>query len=155
MLRTLYNPSLGLLLLRLGLGAVFIVHGAQKLFGGIPGTTGFFASLGIPAPGVTAWVVGTVEFVGGIMIVIGLLTPLAAMLVAAVMLVAIVRVHLPQGFMVSDGGYEFAMMNLAAALALVFAGPGRFSVDGLLAERRGVAGDFARGDPATRERVVL
>jgi putative oxidoreductase len=129
-----YNPSLGLLLLRLVVGIIFIAHGSQKLFGafgggGPSGTAGFFASAGIPAPGVMAWVVGLAEFLGGLSVLFGLLTPVGGALIAAVMVVAILVVHLKNGFF-APMGIEFPLVNLAAVLALIAAGPGRYSVDG-------------------------
>jgi putative oxidoreductase len=131
-----YNPAVGLLILRVALAMVFIGTGAQKLFGawgggGIGGTTMFFDSLGIPLPQVMAVLVGIVEFFGGLMLALGLLTQVAALLLACVMLVAILTVNLAEGFFVSPGAFGFAwpMLNMAAALALVFAGPGRFSID--------------------------
>lgn len=131
-----YNTGLGLLLLRVVLAIVFIAHGAQKLFGiwgggGISGTAGFFDSLGIPLPGMMAVVSGILEFVGGIMLAIGLLTRPIALLLAFEMLVATAVFHWPQGFFVrSDAiGIEFTMVLAVAALALVFTGPGRLSID--------------------------
>lgn len=130
-----YHPDVGLLLLRIVLGITFIGHGAQKLFGmfdgpGIAGVTGFFGSLGVPMPGVMAWVVALFEFLGGIFILIGFLTPVAGLMITAVMLGAIATVHLSKGFWNGNGGVEFPLALIAAALALVFAGPGRYSVEG-------------------------
>ena len=130
-----YNPSLGLALLRIALGLIFVAHGAQKLFGvfgggGPAGTAGFFGSIGIPAAGIMAWVVGFAEFFGGLSVLFGFLTPVGGALIACVMAVAILSVHLKNGFFASNGGIEFPLILLAAALALVAAGPGRYSVDG-------------------------
>jgi putative oxidoreductase len=131
-----YNTGLGLLLLRVGLAVIFIGHGSQKLFGafggdGVSGTAVLFESLGVPLPQVMAVVVGIIELGGGILIAVGLLTQVAALLIAIVMLTALMIFHLPQGFFVSPQafGYEFVMMNMFAALTLVFAGPGRLSMD--------------------------
>ena len=62
--------------LRLGLGLIFIYHGAQKLFGwyggpGLDGVTGFFGNLGFAPASVWAWLVALVEFFGGVIIVTG------------------------------------------------------------------------------------
>lgn len=131
----LYNPDVGLLILRIVLGIIFMGHGAQKLFGmfggpGIAGVTGFFGSLGIPMPGVMAWVVGLFEFFGGLYVLIGFLTPVGGLMITAVMLGAIATVHLPKGFWNGNGGIEFPLALIAMALTLVFAGPGRYSVEG-------------------------
>jgi putative oxidoreductase len=129
------NPSLGLLALRLGLGTVMIVHGAQKLFGmfgggGLEGTAQFFASVGIPMAGTAALLVGLLEFFGGIAVIAGAWTHIFALLLAIDMLVAIVTVHLPQGF-TGQGGYEFTFILFLAAITLFFIGPGHYSVDGM------------------------
>lgn len=131
-----YNTGVGLLLLRVVLAIVFITHGAQKLFGiwggfGISGTAGFFESLGIPFPVVMAVLVGILEFGGGILLALGLLTQPVALLLAIDMLVATATFHWPQGFFVTRDaiGIEFTMVLMFAALALVFTGPGRLSVD--------------------------
>ena len=130
-----YNPDVGLLIIRLALGVIFMAHGAQKLFGafgggGIGGTAGFFGSIGLPMPGVMAWLVAIFEFFGGLLVLIGFLTPLGGLMIAAVMVGAILTVHLPKGFFAANGGIEFPLMLLASALALAFSGPGRFSVEG-------------------------
>ncbi len=116
------------LLLRLALGAVFIVHGAQKLFGGITGTTEFFAGIGIPLAGFFAVIVALVEFLGGIALVLGVLTRYASLLLAIDMLVALLVVHLKNGFFVSNGGFEFVLVLLAGSLALLLRGPGKIAV---------------------------
>lgn len=128
------NPSLGLLALRVGLGCVMIVHGAQKLFGmfgggGLEGTTQFFASIGIPMAGAAALLVGLVEFFGGIAVIVGAWTHIAALLLAIDMLVAIITVHLPNGFS-GEGGYEFTFVLFLVAMTLFFVGPGHYSLDG-------------------------
>lgn len=127
------NPAIGLLALRVGLGLVFVVHGAQKLFGlfgggGLEGTAQFFGAVGIPMPGVMALVVGIVEFFGGIAMIAGAFTHVVSLLLAIVQAVAIVTVHLPNGF-TGEGGYEFNFVLFLGAVALFFIGPGRYSVD--------------------------
>jgi len=129
--------DLGLLLLRLTLGAVFLAHGAQKAFGafggpGFQGATGFIGSLGFrPARLWTALAVGG-ELLAGALLVLGLLTPLAGVLVLATMTVAIAKVHGPKGFFVQNGGFEYNLVLIIAALALVASGPGALSLDHLL-----------------------
>lgn len=116
-------PDWGPIFLRLGLGTVFMAHGWAKL--GTPG--GFnIANWGWPYPVFWAWVVVLVETFGGLLIVVGLLTRVAALLIAAVMAVAIIEIKGVQGFI---GGFEFEFSLLMIALALVFTGGGRLSVD--------------------------
>ena len=129
--------DMGLLALRLVLGAVFLAHGAQKAFGafggpGFEGATGFVGSLGFrPAPFWAALAVGG-ELAAGFLFLLGLLTPLAGLLVLATMAVAIAKVHGPKGFFVQNGGYEYNLVLIAAALAVAAIGPGRFSLDYVL-----------------------
>ncbi|OLB14789.1 MAG: oxidoreductase [Gemmatimonadetes bacterium 13_2_20CM_70_9] len=129
--------NLGLLALRLTLGLVFLGHGSQKAFGsfggpGFAGATGFIGSLGLrPAPFWTALAVGG-ELLAGLLFLLGLLTPVAGLLVLATMAVAIAKVHGPKGFFVQNGGYEYNLVLIIAAVALALVGPGAFSLDHLL-----------------------
>ena len=80
----------GLAILRIVLGIAMLVHGWSKLSGGVDNVAGFFGGmLGIPAPGLMAWVVTIVELVGGILLVVGFLTQIAGILIALDMLGAI------------------------------------------------------------------
>lgn len=118
--------------LRLALGAIFIVHGYPKLFGGTRGTAQFLQSIGIPAALFFAVVVGLVEFLGGILLVLGLLTRWASILLIIDMIVAIWRVKWKMGFV---NGWEFDMALLAGAVALLLMGSGALSVESLLGVR--------------------
>jgi putative oxidoreductase len=117
-------------------GIVFLVHGGQKLFLlGFGGVAEFFGQLGIPPPLFFAVVVTLVEFVGGAVLILGLFTRLVAIPLAIEMLVATLLVHLPNGFSVANGGYEFTLVLLAASVALVLASPGEAALDKILAAR--------------------
>ena len=135
------NPSSnsqpwGLTVLRVVVGAVFLIHGCQKLFVfGFHGVAGFLGPLGVPAPGVFAVIVTLVEFVGGALLIVGLFTRWAALLLAVDMLVAILLVHLKHGFFNQQQGYEYPLTLLAATIALALAGPGAASVDGVIKTR--------------------
>ena len=72
---------------------------------------------------------GLSETAGGLLIALGLLSPAGTALVLAVMVVAIGSVHLPKGFFVSDGGFEYNLVIMAAVTALAFTGPGAYSLD--------------------------
>jgi putative oxidoreductase len=134
------SASLGLLVLRVVVGAVFAAHGAQKIFEfTIPGTIGSFAGMGVPLPEIAAPVVAFVEFVGGILLILGFFTRPVGILLAVDMAVALVAVHLPAGLWVSDGGYEFVAVLGVAALALALTGAGRFSLDGAVLRGRAPA----------------
>ena len=129
--------DLGLLALRLALGVVFLGHGAQKSVGafggpGFAGAAGFIGSLGFrPARLWAALAVGG-ELAAGLLFLLGLLLPLAGLLVLGTMAVAIAKVHGPKGFFVQNGGYEYNLVLIIAALAVVALGPGAFSLDHVL-----------------------
>jgi putative oxidoreductase len=126
------NPELGLAILRVVVGVIFIAHGAPRLFGGMEGTAGFFGSLGIPLPLIAAWLVTLLEFFGGIFLIAGFLVTPIALLLAVEMLVGIVLVHAQNGFYVvgpGSGGVEFSLLLIASLLMLVFGGPGLAAFD--------------------------
>lgn len=122
--------DVALLVLRVGLGIVMVAHGVQKFMQGMEGTAGFFGSLGIPMPQVAAPLVAGLEVVGGIALVLGVLTRVFAALMTVSLLVALFTVHLGAGFYVADGGYEFVLILAVGMIALVIAGPGRYSLLG-------------------------
>lgn len=106
-------------LLRLALGAVFIVHGIPK-FLSPGGVAEFFGQVGIPAPFFMVLLVGAVEVIGGALLMIGYGTRIAAALLALNMLGAIITVKFSMGFV---NGWEFEAVLLAATLSLVLSGP--------------------------------
>jgi putative oxidoreductase len=129
--------KLGRLLLRLTIGGFFIGHGTQKLFGwfggyGLDGTSQFFEKLGLRPGRTNALAAGTAEAGGGALLTIGLATPVAASAVTATMLTAINRVHLKNGPWVTNGGYEYNAVLIAAVIALAEVGPGPLSLDAAL-----------------------
>ncbi len=129
--------NLGILILRLVLGLTFMGHGSQKLFGwfgggGMAGTTAMMEKMRLRAAGLWALVAALCEFIGGLLLALGFLNPLGSLGIIASMLVAISQVHWPRGFWNTQGGFEFPLINLAAALALALTGPGLYSLDGAL-----------------------
>ena len=123
--------------LRVGAGAIFAAHGAQKLFGwfggyGLEGTAGWMTSIGLEPGLLMAAMAGSAEFFGGLLLIIGLLVRPAALMLAITMLVAIVTVHLQNGLFMANNGYEFGLALLAISVALVFRGAGSLSADHLL-----------------------
>ncbi len=119
--------AIGLLVLRLAAGAIFIYHGYGKLFGDAPGMeafTGMIANMGFPAPAFFAWCAALTEFFGGIALVLGVATPVVSSLLAIVMLVAFIGV---KNSMLPAGDADLAL--LAIAVSLIAMGPGSWSVD--------------------------
>jgi putative oxidoreductase len=139
------RTDIGITILRVGTGAIFAAHGAQKLFVyGFAGVTGAFQGMGVPLPGITGPLTGLVEFFAGLALVVGLLTRLAGFGLAITMLGAISLVHLSAGFF-APKGFEFPLALLAAVVSLAFTGAGRYSIDALIAGRRSSAHTAASG----------
>jgi putative oxidoreductase len=129
--------NLALFALRLVVGLTLAAHGSQKLFGwfgghGIEGTAAGYERLGLRPGRVNAWLAGLAECVGGLLLVLGLVTPLGAAALIGVMTVAVVTVHLRNGFFVSNNGFEFNLVMVAAAFALAGVGAGSWSLDSAL-----------------------
>ncbi len=137
------------LILRLTLGGVMFPHGAQKALGmfggaGIDGTVDFFRqSLGIPAP--LTYLLIAAEFLGSIGLILGCLGRVAALGIGVVMVGAISKVHLANGFFMNwsgtqaGEGYEYHLLAIGIAVALVIRGSGALSID------RGVSPSIGRG----------
>lgn len=129
--------DLGLLLIRVVIGLLFIGHGAQKLFGwfggyGLKGTGGWMESLGLK-PGVTmALLAGLAELVGGLFFTVGFLTPLAGLLIAATMVMSIVKVHGANGLWSTANGYEYNLTLLVVAIGVALTGPGGYAIDAFI-----------------------
>ena len=126
------HSDVALLLLRIGVGVVFIVAGWGKL-NGIEGVQGFFGNLGIPLPGIMAWVVAIVEFVGGIMVLVGAKTRIPNILLAIIMVVALITTKL-------GGEFSAARVDLLLLLmtsSLVILGSGKYSVDEMFFNKSG------------------
>ncbi len=133
-----YGPTV----LRVAAGAVFVAHGAQKLFGvwgggGVAGTAAFFTRLGLTPASPLAVLVGVVEFAGGLMLIAGALTLVASVALTINMGMAIWKVHLANGFFLNwnlepgrGHGYEFNVALIGALVSLMLTGPGALSVDG-------------------------
>lgn len=150
-LRTTPNQAnIGLAIVRLITGLVFVMHGGQKVFVyGFEGVAGAFGQMGIPFAGFMGPFVGLLEFVGGIALILGLLTRPVALGLAVTMVVALFKVHLAAGFFLPNG-YEFVLTLLGSTAALVAAGAGAFSVDAVIADRLDSRNDSIRPIGAKR-----
>lgn len=129
------SPVWTTLPLRMTLGIAFIAHGSQKVFGtfGGPGLakwmtlTKLAPSLMRPA---WFWLAADAlgEFIGGLLILFGLFTRLGAILIFCAMLTAIAHVHWPN-FFLSSNGFEYPMVIIGVAVALLISGGGNISTD--------------------------
>ncbi|WP_099023955.1 DoxX family protein [Mycolicibacterium palauense] len=130
---TAYDSALdfGLLLLRVVLGLTMAAHGYNKFFGGgrIPGTAGWFDSIGMKPGMFHARVAASTEMAAGLGLAVGLLTPVPAAGFVALMLVAAWTVHRANGFFIVKEGWEYNLVLAAAAVALAATGAGRYSLD--------------------------
>jgi putative oxidoreductase len=134
------HPSWSLLIVRLGLGIVFLAHGGQKVFGwfgggGLKATIQTFEQYMKVPPPATVFAAFT-EFLGGVAMILGLLTRPAAVGLIIVMLVAITKVHGRNGFFINFSntpgkghGFEFNLALIAMALAVLIGGAGAVSID--------------------------
>jgi len=120
--------SLGLLWLRVLMGAGIATHGYGKIFGGgMEQFTGFIGSMGLPQPEIMAWAAALSEFGGGILIILGLATRFAALFIFATMGTAIFVAHAADPF----AKKELALAYWTMAGTLILTGAGRWSIDWL------------------------
>ncbi|MFD1992499.1 DoxX family protein [Paenibacillus nicotianae] len=121
------NVELGLFIVRVLTGVIFLLHGFSKFQGGIGGTTGFFQSIGLP--GFLAPVVAIIEILGGLLLILGLLTRIAGVALTVIMVGVLLTAKAGQPFMM---GTEFDYLLLFTSLQLALAGSALLSVDSLL-----------------------
>lgn len=137
--------SIGLLLLRAGVGSYMLTHGFGKLTMLLNGDEFPADPLGM-GKGLTLFVAVLAEFVCPLLVIVGLGTRLAAIPVVATMAVAAFVVHADDPWTMGQGNSkEPALLFLIPFLALVFTGPGRFAVDHRLAARRAAKGHAGKG----------
>jgi putative oxidoreductase len=120
--------------LRIVLGVVFVVHGAQKLFGlfggdGVARTAAIIASYGFEPGTLWAVVFGLVQLVGGVALLLGLLARWTALALVLERLVVMSLVNIPAGFTAVAGGVEFSLVMIGALLALACTGAQRYALD--------------------------
>ena len=122
------HSALAPLVLRVGLGSVFLAHAYAKVFlFTLPGTEKFFTAHGFPAW--TAYLVFTLELLGGLALLLGIYTRTAAALLIPVMLGALVP-HYANGWMFSNagGGWEYVAFLIVALAAQALLGGGAFAL---------------------------
>lgn len=144
--------DIGLLVLRLAVGAVFIAHGwgdaTQE--GGAGANVENYRGAGIPLPEISAWFGAYMQLIGGAVVLFGALTRLIATGFSLVMAGALIFVHPGEPLVLAqDGsGSGFAFIMLAASLALLCTGAGRFGLDRLRSSRRSGAASEAESGRA-------
>lgn len=132
---------MGPAVLRLAVAAVFIGHGAQKLFGlwggaGLDGTAAQLAQLGLSPPAVFALALGVAELAGGVLLVLGAFTSWVAPALTLDPLLLVWKIHGYNGFFLNwdlrpgvGHGIEYHLLLVAALVSLAFSGAGAVSVD--------------------------
>ncbi|QIZ08290.1 DoxX family protein [Priestia megaterium] len=127
--------EIGALILRVTLGALFLIHGIVKFQGGIENIVGWFESIGLP--GFMAYGVALLEIIGGVAIIIGLATRLVSALFALLMIGATLKVKIAVGLLGNGqmAGYELDLAFLAMAVYLVINGSKLLSVSQLIFQK--------------------
>jgi putative oxidoreductase len=120
--------DVGLLIIRVGLGVAFVMHGWPKLSGGRATWEGIGAAAGMPLPVVAGFIGAIIEVLGGILLGIGFVFRPVCALLFLQMMVALFMVHLRHGDEFNT--YSHALEDGVVFLGLFFTGPGKHSVDG-------------------------
>ena len=113
--------------IRASIGAIFIIHSLKKFD---PSWQEWLMSIGMPPE--MQLPIALAEFIGGILMIIGALTRVTGSVFAVILLGAIFHIRWENGFFVSQGGWEWDLVMLAAVLAIIVAGPGRISISHLV-----------------------
>ena len=109
--------------IRASIGAIFIVHSLKKFD---PSWQEWLASIGLPPE--IQLPIALAEFIGGIMLIAGVLTRITGVIFSVILLGAIFHIRWENGFFVSQGGWEWDLIMLAAVLSIIAIGPGKISV---------------------------
>ena len=125
--------NLSMLILRIVLGAIFVAHGAQKLFGtfdgiGLEGTAKMVEGLGFGNAYSIALVWACIEFIGGIFLILGILARCSAFAIALTMLIRLWKINIMYGFFIQNGGIEYGLLIIGACIPLILMGGGSWSV---------------------------
>ena len=109
------------------IGIIFIIHSLKKFD---PSWQEWLMSIGMPPE--MQLPIALAEFIGGILLITGVLTRVTGSVFAVILLGAIFHIRWENGFFVSQGGWEWDLVMLAAVLAIIVAGPGRISISHLV-----------------------
>ena len=110
--------------IRASIGAIFLVHSLKKFDPSwqewLVNSAGLPAEMQLP--------IALAEFIGGILLIVGVLTRITGVVFSVILLGAIFNIRWENGFFVSQGGWEWDLVMLAAVLSIIVAGPGRVSI---------------------------
>ena len=113
--------------IRASIGAIFIVHSIKKFD---PSWQEWLVGIGLPPE--LQIPIALAEFIGGIMLILGVLTRITGVIFSIILLGAIFHIRWENGFFVSQGGWEWDLIMLAAVLSIIAVGPGRISITRLV-----------------------
>jgi len=125
--------NFSMLTLRVIIGTIFVVHGAQKLFGmfdgiGIEGTARMMEGLGMSQPCLIASVWGYVEFIGGICLILGILARWSAVAIIITVFIQLWKVNFIYGFFIQNSDIEYNLLVIGACVPIILLGGGSWSV---------------------------
>ena len=109
--------------LRASIGVVFIVHSLKKFD---PSWQEWLVTIGLPPE--MQLPIALAEFIGGVLLLVGVLTRISAAVFSIILLGAIFHIRWENGFLISQGGWEWDLVMLAVTLSVIVAGPGRVSI---------------------------
>ena len=109
--------------IRASIGAIFIVHSLKKFD---PSWQQWLINMGIPPE--LQLPIALVELIGGILLIVGVLTRITASVFSIILLGAIFHIRWENGFFISEGGWEWDLVMLAAVLSIIAVGPGKISI---------------------------
>jgi len=112
---------------RAAIGTIFLVHSLKKFD---PSFQEWVISIGLPPE--MQIPLALAEFIGGIMLIVGVLTRITGAIFSIILLGAIFHIRWEKGFFISEGGWEWDLVMLAAVLSIIVAGPGRVSISHLV-----------------------
>lgn len=123
----------GILVLRLGLGIMFVAHGLRMAFGwfsgsGIQGFASILSRMGFVPAQFWSFIASYTVLIGGLLLIAGIQIRLAATLLLIFIITAAVKVHLSKGFFINNGGFEYTFIIAIICIALILVGPGKFVI---------------------------
>ena len=127
----LYNFRFwSLTLLRIFLGFAFAYRGALRLFipNNLAGSVAYFSQVGIPFPYFSVYLFGIIEIACGLLLFFGLLARGAAFVVMLELIYIFFKVHLKNGFLTGNNGYEFVLILIFALLFVLVNGAGHLAL---------------------------